>query len=65
MCRYIEEKYPSRGTELIPKDPKKRAQFEQAASVEQNNFHPYGMATVDEMRYKVYVILLFVIELKT
>ncbi|KAF8182505.1 glutathione S-transferase [Mycena galopus ATCC 62051] len=38
ICRYIAAKYPASG--LIPSDPKARALFEQAASVELSNFDP-------------------------
>ncbi|KAJ7676995.1 glutathione S-transferase [Mycena polygramma] len=41
ICRYLDEKYPTQGTPLIPVGLKQRALFEQAASVEFANFHPY------------------------
>ncbi|KAF5332363.1 hypothetical protein D9758_016954 [Tetrapyrgos nigripes] len=43
ICRYLEEKYgQGQGQRLIPTDPKKKALFEQAASVEMANFDPYA-----------------------
>ncbi|KAF5350518.1 hypothetical protein D9756_008530 [Leucocoprinus leucothites] len=41
IARYLVENYPGQGTELIPSDPKKRALFDQAASVEAFCFDHY------------------------
>lgn len=38
ICRYIAEKYAGQGTALIPTELKAKAIFEQAASVEKDNF---------------------------
>lgn len=50
VTRYIAEKYRETGTPLLPdaKDLKARALFEQAASVEQNNFEPFATGIVAE-----------------
>ncbi|KAJ7246203.1 glutathione S-transferase [Mycena rebaudengoi] len=40
ICRYILEKYPAHGPQLIPSDIKSKALFEQAASVEFAHFDP-------------------------
>ncbi|KAJ7098547.1 glutathione S-transferase [Mycena belliarum] len=40
ICRYLAEKYADQGPPLIPTDPKAKALFEQAASVEFANFFP-------------------------
>ena len=42
ISRYIATKYADQGTPLIPTDPKARALFEQAASIETSNFDPYA-----------------------
>ena len=52
VARYIAEKYAGQGTELIPQDLKKRALFEQALSIEQNNFNAYAEPAVAEMVFK-------------
>ncbi|KXN85270.1 Glutathione S-transferase F12 [Leucoagaricus sp. SymC.cos] len=41
IARYIVEKYPGQGRELIPSDLKKRALFDQAASIEAFNYDRY------------------------
>ncbi|KAJ7776552.1 glutathione S-transferase [Mycena maculata] len=48
ISRYLAEKYPEQGTRLIPVDPKKKALFEQAASIEFANFHPRAVRIIDE-----------------
>ncbi|KAF9219904.1 glutathione S-transferase [Gyrodon lividus] len=50
ICRYIAAKYASQGTPLIPTDPKAYALFEQAASVETFNFHPFVSGLAWELR---------------
>lgn len=57
IARYIEAKYPSQGTKLIPstKDLKVIALFEQAVSVEVSNFDPHVSDVVDEGLFKPYV----------
>ncbi|KAJ8468220.1 hypothetical protein ONZ45_g17324 [Pleurotus djamor] len=52
ICRYIEAKYASQGTPLIPKDLKDRAKFEEAASIEVCNFNPYATTIVVERVFK-------------
>ncbi|KAG6836033.1 hypothetical protein H0H93_012123, partial [Arthromyces matolae] len=46
ICRYIATKYADQGTSLIPTDPKARALFEQAASIEQSNFNTFAAQAV-------------------
>ncbi|KAG6917724.1 hypothetical protein DXG01_001375 [Tephrocybe rancida] len=55
ICRYLDDKYPTNGPKLIPTDPKKKALFEQAASVELNNFDPYAHDAVAEVVFKPYL----------
>ncbi|KAG6834048.1 hypothetical protein H0H93_012322 [Arthromyces matolae] len=52
ISRYIAAKYADQGTKLIPTDPKAHALFEQAASIEQNNFDPFVYGAVVENVYK-------------
>lgn len=52
IARYLEAKYPNQGTKLIPDGLKERALFEQAASVEVNNFDPYASYAVGETVFK-------------
>ncbi|KAG6873504.1 hypothetical protein C0995_014772 [Termitomyces sp. Mi166 len=47
--RYIATKYANQGTKLIPTDPKEIALFEQAASIENNNFDPMAFAIYWEL----------------
>jgi len=54
ICRYIATKYADQGTKLIPTDLKQNALFEQAASIEENNFDPSAVAAVSEILYKRY-----------
>jgi glutathione S-transferase len=55
IARYICEKYRDQGTNLIPFDDlKKRALFEQAASIEQANFGPHVRIIVWEGFVKEY-----------
>lgn len=44
ICRYLEEKYPTQGTRLVPTALQEKALFEQAASIEFANFEPYARA---------------------
>jgi glutathione S-transferase len=49
----LEEKYKSKGTELIPtKDIKARFLFEQAAYIEAFNFDPAASGMVKERMFK-------------
>jgi glutathione S-transferase len=50
ICRYIAEKYRDSGTPLVPdtKDLKATALYEQASSIEQNNFEPFATSIVAE-----------------
>ncbi|KAJ7434007.1 hypothetical protein FB451DRAFT_1419292 [Mycena latifolia] len=41
ICRYLTEKYRDQGTPLLPTGLRERALFEQAASIELANLHPY------------------------
>ncbi|KAJ7097148.1 thioredoxin-like protein [Mycena belliarum] len=52
ICRYIAEKYAGQGTQLIPTDPKGKALFEQAASIEFANFDPFASKAVFENVFK-------------
>ncbi|KAI6148277.1 glutathione S-transferase-like protein [Pisolithus thermaeus] len=48
ICRYLAKKYEEQGTlNLVPKDTKGEALFEQAVSIEASNFHPFvsGLAS--------------------
>ncbi|KAK6983806.1 glutathione S-transferase [Favolaschia claudopus] len=42
ICRYLAEKYPTQGPMLVPIEPKARALFDQAVSIEFSNFYPYA-----------------------
>ncbi|KAG2018393.1 glutathione S-transferase [Coprinopsis cinerea AmutBmut pab1-1] len=57
IARYIAEKYADRGPALIPTDLKKKALFEQAASIEVNNFNAYASPAVFEKLFKPYLNL--------
>ncbi|KAF9459959.1 glutathione S-transferase [Collybia nuda] len=57
IARYIEAKYPNQGTSLVPTDPKGRALFEQASSVEGSNFDPYASQAVFEVVFKPHMKL--------
>ncbi|KAG5734657.1 Glutathione S-transferase [Termitomyces sp. T112] len=52
ICRYLEDKYSDQGPKLIPTDPKNKAVFEQAASVEISYFDPFAKKAVDEKIFK-------------
>lgn len=52
ICRYLEDKFPNQGPKLIPTDPKKKAIFEQAASVEVAYFDAFAKKAVDEKIFK-------------
>ncbi|KAF8177782.1 glutathione S-transferase [Mycena galopus ATCC 62051] len=52
ICRYIAEKYPDQGTNLLPKGLKERSVVEQLASVESTTFHPAVAAVVNEALMK-------------
>ncbi|KAF8195245.1 glutathione S-transferase [Mycena galopus ATCC 62051] len=52
ICRYIIDKYTGPGTSLVPTDVKKKALFEQAASIEYSNFDPSCSKAVAEMIFK-------------
>ncbi|KAJ7716973.1 glutathione S-transferase-like protein [Mycena maculata] len=52
ICRYIVEKYPTHGPQLVPTDIIGRALFEQAASIEYCNFDPFCSGAVAEMIFK-------------
>ena len=53
ICRYLEEKYKGKGTELIPgNDIKSRFLFEQAANIEAFNFNPSASDMVHERIFK-------------
>jgi glutathione S-transferase len=54
IARYIATKYADQGTPLLPKDLKAYGLFEQAASVEVHNFHPYASKAVGENVFKKY-----------
>ncbi|KAH7884262.1 glutathione S-transferase-like protein [Phlebopus sp. FC_14] len=49
ICRYLVKKYQGQGTPgLVPTDPKGEALFEQAASIENNNFYPFAQGITAE-----------------
>ena len=53
ICRYLEEKYKGKGTELIPvNDIKSRFLFEQAANIEAFNFNPSASDMIYERIFK-------------
>lgn len=53
ICRYLEEKYRGKGTELVPaKDIKGRFLVEQAAYIEAFNFNPSASGMVFEKVFK-------------
>ena len=57
ICRYLESKYKSKGTELIPtKNVTALGLFEQAASIETFNFDPYASGIVFEKVFKKYIV---------
>lgn len=55
ICRYLAAKYADKGIPLLPTGLKQKAVFEQAASVELNNFEPYVNRAVAEVVYKPYL----------
>ncbi|KAG6852872.1 hypothetical protein C0991_008452 [Blastosporella zonata] len=61
ICRYLEEKFPNNGPKLIPTEIKAKAIFEQAASVELNNFeervHSNYLSDVQSLQPNVPVAL--------
>ncbi|EDR09231.1 uncharacterized protein LACBIDRAFT_296671 [Laccaria bicolor S238N-H82] len=52
ICRYIAEKYAGQGTPLIPTELKAKAIFEQATSVEKDNFDALASKAVYEKVFK-------------
>ncbi len=56
IARYLAAvKFPEKGASLMPltsEDPKKYAEFEQAASVEMSNFEPYLSVIVDQKVFR-------------
>jgi len=54
IARYIEAKYGSQGTPLVPTDPKKLALFEQAASTEVSNYDPFVSGLAWELKFKMW-----------
>ncbi|KAF8072249.1 glutathione S-transferase [Lyophyllum atratum] len=54
IARYIAAKYADQGTKLIPTGLKENALFEQACSIEQNNFDPAASGAVYEKLFKPY-----------
>lgn len=59
ISRYIALKYASQGTPLVPPSTNltKWAIFEEAASVEQNNFDPFASGIASELVFKPYVLM--------
>ena len=59
IARYIEAKYPGKGTKLAPAadDLKALGLFEQAYSVEISNFNPHVSGAVFEKLFKPCVVL--------
>ncbi|KAJ7252926.1 glutathione S-transferase [Mycena rebaudengoi] len=62
ICRYILDKYPTHGPQLIPTGFKSKALFEQAASIEFANFDPIVkkilVATFGHAKLDVYETIL-------
>ncbi|KAJ6454108.1 glutathione S-transferase [Mycena sanguinolenta] len=52
ICRYILEKYPNQGPDLLPKRLKERTLVEQAAAVEYATFTPALLPVIKEARPK-------------
>jgi glutathione S-transferase len=52
IARYIEKKYASQGTPLIPTELKANALFEQAASIETSYYYPYARGAAHEALFK-------------
>jgi glutathione S-transferase len=52
IARYIATKYAAQGPALIPPSLAEFAHFEQAASVEQNNFDVWSTDVLRERMYK-------------
>ncbi|KAF8214800.1 glutathione S-transferase [Mycena galopus ATCC 62051] len=52
ICRYIAEKYPDQGPDLLPGGLKKRSLVEQLASVESATFHPSVSLVAREALWK-------------
>ena len=52
ICRYIVEKYAGQGRALIPTELKAKAIFEQAASVDKDNFDALAAQAVYEKVFK-------------
>jgi len=55
ICRYLATKYANQGPLLIPTSLKENALFEQAASIEQNNFDPHASKAVIEIVFNPYI----------
>ena len=65
ISRYIAAKYASRGTSgLIPHPSNLQAwaKFEEAASIEQNNFDPFASGIASEKVFKPYVTFAMQVE---
>ncbi|KAF9459961.1 glutathione S-transferase-like protein [Collybia nuda] len=54
ICRYLAAKHRDQGINLLPAGAKENALFEQAASIELNNFEPYANKAVAEIIFKPY-----------
>lgn len=54
ICRYLAAKFRDQGPDLLPAGVKENALFEQAASIELNNFEPYANNAVAEVVFKPY-----------
>ncbi|KIM79325.1 hypothetical protein PILCRDRAFT_564483 [Piloderma croceum F 1598] len=52
IARYIEAKYPTQGTPLVPTEPKANALFEQAVSIETTDFEPSASGLTFEKAFK-------------
>lgn len=55
ICRYLAAKYADQGASIIPTGLRETALFEQAASIELNNFDPYASKAVAEIIIKPYL----------
>ncbi|TFK27946.1 glutathione S-transferase [Coprinopsis marcescibilis] len=55
IARYVEDKFSGQGRDLIPKDPKKRALFEQAAAYEHSRFDRHATPFIHEKFWKPFI----------
>ena len=54
ICRYLEAKFKDQGTQLVPKDAKELALFEQGASIETSYFDTFASPIAFEKVFKAW-----------